>query len=132
MLLYATIISSIGTAIAIIAGVATIVGLIIVGWKIIRDGGAAEARSASAATAMVEQVQSLSAQVSKIQTAMTPNGLNTNQIGDVAARVEKKMDDLADVVAKLEKAFQRHVGASEEIHRQMRSYIEKKADKDDQ
>ena len=68
------------------------------------------------------QVGRVAAQVADLQRSMRPNGLDTDQLGDIAKRTEKKVIELAD-------SFNRHLGASEEIHRTLREDIARKQDR---
>lgn len=54
----------------------------------------------------------LEARLAAIEKALRPNGLNTNEIGDVVARTEAKLDAL-------DSKLDRHIGAQEEVNRQV-------------
>lgn len=50
--------------------------------------------------------------IDKAIEATQSNGLNTNQVGDIAKRTENIVTDLRD-------EFKKHLGSSDEVHRQM-------------
>lgn len=123
-MLDATILSSVGTGIGLVAGVATVLGLLAGGWKIIRDGIAQDVRRTSAEKAQAERVEELRKQVAKLQQTITPNGKHTDQIGDMVARIEDKVDSLGKTQKRIGDDFQRHLGTSEAEHKAFRRDID--------
>lgn len=61
-------------------------------------------------------------QLGDLQRSMRPNGLDTDQLGDIAKRTERE-------VGKLRDEFSKHVGASDEVHRALREDIDRKQDR---
>jgi hypothetical protein len=119
-----------------LAAAATVITLVMVLAKMIRDSGAAEERRAAAekdraadAKAQSEQLDALAVQVAKLEKAVTPNGKDTQQIGDIAARLEEKVDGVGEALTELGDAFQQHLGESKEAHRNLYRELGKKADK---
>jgi hypothetical protein len=68
-------------------------------------------------------------QLEDLQRSMRPNGLNTNQLGDIAKRTEETVIQLRETVTKLNDGFRRHQGESDQIHRNLREAIDRKQDR---
>jgi Skp family chaperone for outer membrane proteins len=67
-----------------------------------------------------EQQKNLSTEVASLRRDMTPNGKNTQRLGDIAARSEEKIDNLyafieryAEKVDLLEQQLAKHIGYHE-------------------
>jgi hypothetical protein len=58
-----------------------------------------------------------------LQRSMRPNGLNTDQLGDIAKRTEHAVD-------RLEENFNQHKGESDAVHKQLRKDIDRKQDRE--
>ena len=123
-LVVASILSTIGTVIAIIAGCATVLGLLAGGWKIVRDGIAQDVRRTIAEKEQKQQLSELKTQVQKLQATVTPNGGHTNQLGDMVGRIEDKVNGHGKTLTKISNDFQRHLGTSEAEHKAFRHDIE--------
>lgn len=130
----ATVLSSVGTAIDIIAAIAAVVGLVVTGWKIIRDGGAADARRIDEAQDLKQtaddlkgQVEAVQEQLEALRKAITPNGKDTDGIGDIAARIEDLATEHGKALKEIREDFQEHLGASKKEHELMWNRIEKAA-----
>lgn len=82
----------------IVVGVATIVGLGFAGARWLRNSGAAEAR--------------LNSRLDSLERLMKPNGLDTDELGDMVKRTEHKVDAIA---TKLDQ----HIGSSDQVHRDL-------------
>jgi peptidoglycan hydrolase CwlO-like protein len=132
----ASILGTVLSVVGVVAAGATIGSLMLVGWKMIHDSGVADANRATDAAAIKNQVQRLADQVSSLHRVVTPNGKDTDQLGDIAARTEEKVDSLADtvrelgdVVSALGVAFKQHLEDSRKEHRVLRALANRKADK---
>lgn len=79
-------------------GVITLIGFGITAFRWVRKSGADAAK--------------LEARLASIETAIRPNGKDTQQLGDIAARTEEKLDAL-------DSKLDRHIGSQEEVNKQM-------------
>lgn len=77
----------------------------------------------SAGVPGVENQPGLIADVADIKRLISPNGRDTQNIGDIAARVESSVVALNKRTARSTRSVQRLAGANEEAHRQFRSDI---------
>jgi hypothetical protein len=74
------------------------------------------------AKGVMAQMREHGKQLADLQRSMRPNGLDTDQLGDIAKRTERE-------VVRLRADFSKHLGSSEEIHRELREKIAKKQDR---
>jgi len=105
-----------------LAGTSGVYGL----WRYAKNAGKRDAKIDEAVNAILDPATGHAAntavlsdhgkQLARIQRSISPNGLNTQSLGDVAARVER---DVKSIRTQLDQ----HVGASDETHREMRHRI---------
>lgn len=97
-------------------GVITLIGGGYALYKAIRRQGAADAERK-------DRDQGIDRRLKAIEKNLSPNGLNTNGVGDVVGRVELA---LTETNSKLDQ----YIGANENAHRAMRAAIRRKQDKE--
>lgn len=92
----------------VVIGAATLIGFAVAAARWLRRQGAAEAR--------------LNVRLDTLERALKPNGLDTDQIGDMVKRTENKVDA---ITSKLDQ----HIGASDQVHRELWRAVRSKEDK---
>jgi hypothetical protein len=105
-----------------LAGTSGVYGL----WRYAKNAGKRDAKIDDAVNAILDPetghaastalLTDHSRDLATIKRSISPNGLNTQSLGDVAARVER---DVKSIRTQLD----RHVGASDETHREIRHRI---------
>jgi predicted negative regulator of RcsB-dependent stress response len=98
-----------------VIGVVTLVGFGFAAFKAIRKQGA--------------DAERLENRLQSIERNLKPNGLDTEQVGDVVKRTENAVGDLTSTVEELSAKLERHLGASDEAHANLRAAINRKQDK---
>jgi hypothetical protein len=133
-MIFASALTTTFTAIGVLAAAATIITLLMTGWKVIRDGVAADTRRIAEAEAQAKQVAALQVQIEQISRLITPNGKDTDGIGDTVARIEdavtaqgKTLTNQGKTLEEMGTSFQHHLVASEQEHMNMWKAINKKA-----
>ena len=83
-----------------------------------------------------ETLDTVTGQLAALRQAMKPNGKDTQEIGDIAARTEDKIDELTTKVGGLStrvddtnRKLDQHIGAADEKERQLRAALDRKADR---
>jgi hypothetical protein len=113
----------------VLIGVATLVGFGIGAVRWIRNQGKADAERTSAEAEVRRRLDVQDSALARLETAIKPNGLDSQELGDIAKRTENKVDALVlkldATVTKLDK----HIGAAEIEEREIWREIHKKADK---
>ena len=55
--------------------------------------------------------------LSELQHSVKPNGLDTNQVGDIAKRTENAVREIAKKQETMNERFLKHLGQSDEVHK---------------
>lgn len=69
---------------------------------------------------LVAQSKSHGAALARIEGKMSANGLDSQHIGDIAARIERDVKQLSGEVREANTKLDRQIGANEEAHRSLR------------
>lgn len=88
-------------------------------WRSVKAGIAKEERE----KALLDLVPKLSDRIGGLERKLTPNGLDTEQVGDVVKRTENAVRDIRS-------RLDQHIGASETTHEQMWRVINRKQDRE--
>lgn len=96
-------------------GLITLAGFVFAAVKALRKQGA--------------DAERLENRLQSIERNLKPNGLDTEQVGDVVKRTENAVGDLTSTVEELSAKLERHLGASDEAHANLRAAINRKQDK---